>query len=135
MDLGSKIIVGSPQTQEYRSVPPAKFLCQPLSRERARASAASLAISADANPQAFERMLGHASAAMTLDTYTDLFEDDFDAVSERLDAVRAQTVVRFSWVEASRTGNKHANTAFTGLLRCASGGTWTPGLLSRPAEW
>ena len=33
-------------------------------------------------------MLGDASAAMTRDTNPDLFEDD-------LDAVRAQTVVRF----------------------------------------
>lgn len=49
---------------------------------------ASLAISAGANPKAVERMLGDASAAMTLDTNPDLFEDD-------LDAVRAQTVVRF----------------------------------------
>jgi len=31
-------------------------------------------------------MLGHASAAMTLDTYADLFDDDLDAVAERLDA-------------------------------------------------
>jgi pimeloyl-ACP methyl ester carboxylesterase len=42
-------------------------------------------------------MLGHGSAVMTLDTYTDLFEDDLDAVSHRLDAVRQQTVVGFSW--------------------------------------
>lgn len=34
---------------------------------------------------------------MTLDTYADLFEDDLDAVSERLNAVRAATVVGFSW--------------------------------------
>lgn len=26
-------------------------------------------------------MLGHASAAMTLDTYADLFDDDVDAVA------------------------------------------------------
>ena len=42
-------------------------------------------------------MLGHASAAMTLDTYADLFEDDLDNVSERLDAARSQPVVAFSW--------------------------------------
>ena len=28
-------------------------------------------------------ILGHASAAMTIDTYADLFEDDLEAVSER----------------------------------------------------
>lgn len=32
-------------------------------------------------------MLGHASAAMTLDTYADLFDDDLGAVADRLDAV------------------------------------------------
>ena len=38
-------------------------------------------------------MLGHASAAMTLDTYADLFDD----VAERMNAARARTVVGFSW--------------------------------------
>jgi integrase len=47
-----------------------------------------MAISAGANVKAVQRMLGHASAAMTLDTYADLFEDDLDAVSDRLDVVR-----------------------------------------------
>ena len=38
-------------------------------------------------------MLGHKSAAMTLDTYSDLFPDDLDAVAAKLDeAVRAQGV-------------------------------------------
>jgi hypothetical protein len=32
------------------------------------------------------RMLGHASAAMTLDVYAGLFGDDLDAVADRLDA-------------------------------------------------
>jgi hypothetical protein len=32
-------------------------------------------------------MLGHASAAMTLDTYADLFDDDLDAVADRLDGL------------------------------------------------
>jgi integrase len=50
-----------------------------------RHTAASLAISAGANVKAVQRMLGHASAAMTLDTYADLFPDDLDAVSDALD--------------------------------------------------
>jgi integrase len=54
-----------------------------------RHTAASIAISSGANPKAVQRMLGHASAAMTLDTYADLFEDDLDAVSERMDKVRS----------------------------------------------
>jgi integrase len=52
-----------------------------------RHTAASLAVSARANVKAVQRMLGHASAAMTLDRYTDLFDDDLDAVADRLDAV------------------------------------------------
>jgi integrase len=50
-----------------------------------RHTAASLAISAGANVKAVQRMLGHASAAMTLDTYSDLFPDDLDAVADALD--------------------------------------------------
>jgi hypothetical protein len=30
-------------------------------------------------------MLGHASAAMTLDVYADLFDDDLTAVAQKLD--------------------------------------------------
>ena len=31
-------------------------------------------------------MLGHAKASMTLDVYTDLFDEDLDGVAARLDA-------------------------------------------------
>jgi integrase len=51
-----------------------------------------MAISAGANVKAVQRMLGHASAAMTLDTYADLFDDDLDAVSERLNVVRSTRI-------------------------------------------
>jgi integrase len=53
-----------------------------------RHSAASLAISAGANVKAVQRMLGHASAAMTLDTYADLFDEDLDEVAAALDRAR-----------------------------------------------
>lgn len=36
--------------------------------------------------KAVQSMLGHASAAMTLDRYGHLFGDDLDAVADRLDA-------------------------------------------------
>ena len=52
-----------------------------------RHTAASLAISAGANVKVVQRMLGHASAAMTLDRYADLFDDDLTGVAERLDEV------------------------------------------------
>jgi integrase len=46
-----------------------------------RHTAVSLAISAGANPKVVQRMLGHASAAMTLDVYADLFDSDLDTVA------------------------------------------------------
>lgn len=55
-----------------------------------RHTAASLAISAGANPKVVQRMLGHASAAMTLDVYADLFESDVDAVAENVGKMWAQ---------------------------------------------
>lgn len=54
-----------------------------------RHSAASLAVSAGANVKAVQRMLGHKSAAMTLDVYADLFDDDLDAVGVALNNARA----------------------------------------------
>lgn len=62
-----------------------------------RHTAASLAVSAGAHVKAVQRMLGHASAAMTLDTYADLFDADLDAVSDALDELRARTVVGDLW--------------------------------------
>jgi integrase len=62
-----------------------------------RHTAASLAISAGANVKAVQRMLGHASAAMTLDTYADLFDDDLDAVAMALDEAKlASTLPRYT---------------------------------------
>ena len=46
-----------------------------------RHTAASLAVSAGANVKAVQKMLGHASAAMTLDVYADLFDTDAEAVA------------------------------------------------------
>jgi integrase len=55
-----------------------------------RHTSASLAISAGANVKALQRMLGHASAAMTLDRYADLFEDDLDTVATTLHRARTE---------------------------------------------
>jgi integrase len=65
-----------------------------------RHTAASLAISAGANVKAVQRMLGHASAAMTLDIYADLFDDDLDAVSKALNDAVANSSVGFLWGKA-----------------------------------
>lgn len=51
-----------------------------------RHTCASLAISAGVNVLALQRMLGHKSAKVTLDTYADLFDDGLDAVAVTLDA-------------------------------------------------
>ena len=67
-----------------------------------RHRAASLAISAGANVKAVQKMLGHASAAMTLDTYADLFDDDLNTVAVRLnEAAISSNVVRM-WSEAQQ---------------------------------
>ena len=58
-----------------------------------RHTAASLAVSSGANVKAVQRMLGHASAAMTLDTNADLFDDDLDAVSVALDNAKRMSDV------------------------------------------
>jgi integrase len=49
-----------------------------------RHTAASLAIHAGANPLVVKRMLGHSSAAMTLDVNADLFDSDLDTVAENV---------------------------------------------------
>lgn len=56
-----------------------------LTPHELRHTAASLAIASGANVKAVQRLLGHASAAMTLDVYSGLFDDDLDAVAARLD--------------------------------------------------
>lgn len=139
--VNGTVHVGSPKTNETRSVPFPSFLVTPLrvacagkrpdelvfgdgplhrrlpqsqdgwfaaavkrARKEDRAfpkisphdlrhTAASLAISAGANVKAVQRMLGHASASMTLDTYADLFDDDLDRVSDALDRARSDSVV------------------------------------------
>ncbi|MFE3259463.1 tyrosine-type recombinase/integrase [Nocardia sp. NPDC059091] len=57
-----------------------------------RHTAVSLAISAGANVKAVQTMLGHKSAAMTLDTYADLFPDDLESVAEALDAAARSAI-------------------------------------------
>ncbi len=54
-----------------------------------RHTAASLAIASGASIKGVQSMLGHASAAMTLDRYGHLFGDELDAVADRMAAARA----------------------------------------------
>jgi integrase len=73
-----------------------------------RHMAASLAISAGANVKAVQRMLGHASAAMTLDVYADLFDDDLDAVGDALSRLGAPEVVGKVWANPETIGSHSA---------------------------
>jgi len=50
-----------------------------------RHTSASLMVSAGANVKAVQKHLGHKSAAMTLDVYADLFDDDLDGVADALE--------------------------------------------------
>ena len=52
-----------------------------------RHTAASLAISSNANIKAVQRMLGHKNASMTLDRYSHLFTEDLEELAARLDEV------------------------------------------------
>ena len=58
-------------------------------------------MAAGANVKAVQRMLGHASAAMTLDVYAGLFGDDLDTVAINLD--RGARTASADWM---RTGGQ-----------------------------
>lgn len=59
----------------------------PVTVHQLRHTAASLAVSAGANVKAIQRMLGHKSAAVTLNIYADLFDDDLDDVAAKMSAL------------------------------------------------
>jgi integrase len=65
-----------------------------LTPHELRHTAASLAVSAGANVKAVQAMLGHASAAMTLDVYSGLFGDDLDGVADRMDSLPGVSKMR-----------------------------------------
>jgi hypothetical protein len=60
-----------------------------------RHAAAILAVSAGADVKSVQRMLGHSSAAMTLDVYSGLFDDDLDAVADRMDEAFTRSLAAF----------------------------------------
>ncbi|MFE4470199.1 tyrosine-type recombinase/integrase [Leifsonia sp. NPDC056824] len=55
-----------------------------------RHTAASLAVSAGANIKVLQKILGHKGATMTFDVYVDLFDEDLDMVTARLDEAAAR---------------------------------------------
>lgn len=54
--------------------------------------AAGLMVGAGANVKVVQRQLGHKSAAMTLDTYADLFDGDLDEVATAMGAILENSV-------------------------------------------
>lgn len=62
-----------------------------------RHTSASLAISANGNVKVVQRMLGHAQASMTLDTYADLFDSDLEAVADGLSAAARAATMGDKW--------------------------------------
>jgi Phage integrase family len=55
-----------------------------------RHTAASLAIASGADVKVVQQMLGHSSAAMTMDVYGHLFSDRLDEVADALDNARSE---------------------------------------------
>jgi integrase len=62
-----------------------------------RHSCASLAVSAGVDVLALQRMLGHTSAKITLDTYADPSDDDLDAVAVTLHSRSSRENVAKMW--------------------------------------
>lgn len=75
---------------------------KPLTFHDLRHTAASLMVKSGANVKAVQRQLGHKSAAMTLDVYADLFDDDLDAVGEAMNELLLRESVGKKW--ANETG-------------------------------
>jgi len=94
---GAVLRVGSARRSWFDRAVAASGVPAGLTPHELRHTAASLAVSAGANVKAVQRMLGHAKASMTLDVYADLFDDDLEAVADRLDEIHA------------RVGNLRAN--------------------------
>ena len=74
-----------------------KAKIQTITPHDLRHTCASLAVSAGVNVLALQRMLGHTSAKVTLDTYADLFDDDLDAVAVTLDSRYSRESVAKMW--------------------------------------
>ena len=69
-----------------------------------RHTAASLAVASGATVKAVQRMLGHASAAMTLDVYSGLFDDDLSDPAARMDAAAREAASARVGAAIVRTG-------------------------------
>ena len=79
----------------FKTPPPV----QAITPHDLRHTCASLAVSAGVNVLALQRMLGHTSAKVTLDTYADLFDDDLDAVAVTLHSRYSRGNVGKMWAQ------------------------------------
>jgi hypothetical protein len=94
------------------------------------------AVARGANVKAVQRMLGHASAAMTLDVYSGLFDDDLAPLAERRDAeLDARTASRSVGTRPRRQDRRSARAAELRIFRGAGGArTHDPGIMSLPGR-
>ena len=99
---GSPILHGNFYNRVWRPAVTAAGL-DPLRIHDLRHTAASLAVASGANVKAVQAMLGHASAAMTLDRYAGLFTDHLEAVADRMDAVLAEDACHESATDSTVT--------------------------------
>jgi hypothetical protein len=86
-----------------------------------RHTGASLAVSAGANVEAVQRMLAHASAAMTLDVYADLFDVNLDNVADALKSARLAS--RVGKLPSHHVPEYTNNPVITGMYGHSFGGT------------
>lgn len=85
-----------------------------------RHTAASLAIASGADVKVIQTMLGHKSAAMTLDQYGHLFGDRLDLVARAMDDARTAALTR------------GADRGSAGAVEAAGGTGCAPGRRKRP---
>ena len=76
-----------------------------------RRTTASLAIRAGANVRVVQRLLGHATAAMTLDRYGHLLNDDLIAVADALSKAIERTAVSLRYSERAWSETEDQNVA------------------------
>lgn len=69
-----------------------------------RHTAASLAVQSGASVKAVQRMLGHESAAVTLDVYAGLWDSDLEDVAARLEVSAGHALGTFVGDDESRSG-------------------------------
>lgn len=74
-----------------------------------RHTTASLAISAGANVKVVQRILGHATAAMTLDLYGHLLDDDLSGVAAALGKAIDTAAVSLRYRDSNATKRKLLN--------------------------